>query len=110
ASSPAVGEDSAAAKEAPIEYGVGIRLRGIFIPKGEVQLFVERAGDKGSSTFGYGIDVTRRRGNVELQLGIEFEGINPGQGVWIESGKDVANGDAADVILDRSDQPKPLGW
>jgi len=30
--------------------------------------------------------------------------------VWIESGKDVANGDAADVILDRSIQQKPLGW
>jgi hypothetical protein len=106
----ATDDDAGAAKEKPVEYGVGLRLRGVFIPKSEVGLFVERAGDKGSSTLGYGIDITRRRGNVELQLGIEFEGLNPGKGVWIESGKDVAQGDAADVILDRSDQPKPLGW
>jgi hypothetical protein len=102
--------DAAAPKEAPVEYGVGLRLRGVFLPKAEIELFVERAGDNGSKALGLGIELTRRRGNVELQLGIEFEGFNPGEGVWIESGKDVANGDPVDVVLARGDQPKPLGW
>ena len=109
AGSPAATE-SDAPKETPVEYGVGVRVRGVFVPKAEIELFVERAGDNGSRTLGLGLDFTRRRGNVELQLGIEFEGIDPGEGVWIESGKNVANGDPADVVLARKDQPEKLGW
>jgi hypothetical protein len=103
---------SAGAKdtEPPVEYGVGLRLRGLFIPKGEIELFVERAGDNGSKTFGYGLEITRRRGDVELQLGVEFDPINPGKGVWIDDGDDVSRGDVVDVVLDRDDQPKPFGW
>jgi hypothetical protein len=93
-----------------VEYGVGIRVRGIFIPKAELELFVERAGNNGSKTLGLGLEFTRRRGNLELQLGIEFEGFNPGSGVWIESGKNVASGDPADVVPPRGNQPEPLGW
>jgi hypothetical protein len=110
AGSPATTTDPEAPKETAVEYGIGVRVRGVFIPKGEIELFVERAGDNGSKTLGLGLDFTRRRGNVELQLGIEFEGFNPGQGVWIESGNDVANGDPADVVLSRDDTQKKLGW
>ncbi|MEO8702093.1 MAG: hypothetical protein ABI867_18765 [Kofleriaceae bacterium] len=110
APAPGASDDPNAPKENPVEYGVGVRLRGVFIPKGEVELFVERAGDNGSSSLGLGLEFTRRRGNVELQLGIEYEGFNPGEGVWIESGKNVATGDSADVVLKRDDQEKKLGW
>ena len=96
--------------DSPVQYGVGLRFRGVFVPKGEVELFVARAGDNSSKTLGLGLEFTRRRGNTELQIGVEFEGFNPGQGVWIEKNNDVANGDAADVVLARGDQPKPLGW
>ena len=89
---------AAAADKTPIEYGVGLRLRNVRIPKGEIELFLERAGDSGSSTTGLGLDLIRRRGNVELQLGFEFEKIKAGQTTWIESGKDVAAGDAADWV------------
>ena len=85
-------EPAPAPAEKPVEYGVGLRIRGVFLPKAEVELFVERAGDNGSKTLGLGIELTRRRGNVELQLGIEFERFKPGEGVWIESGKNVAVG------------------
>jgi hypothetical protein len=97
--------------EPPVEYGVGLRIRGVFLPKSEVELFVERAGDNGSKTLGFGIELSRRRGNVELQLGIELEGFNPGRGVWIERGKNVALGDPADVVLGRDDvKENKLGW
>jgi hypothetical protein len=92
---PAVAAD---ATTTPVEYGVGIRLRNVRIPKGEIELFLERAGDSGSSTTGLGVDLIRRRGNVELQLGFEYERIKAGEGTWIESGKDVAAGDAADWV------------
>jgi hypothetical protein len=93
--------------EKPVEYGVGIRLRRVHLPKGEVELFVERAGDSGSATTGLGLDLIRRRGNVELQLGFEYEKFEAGKGVWIESGKNVANGDVADFIPSNQNT---LGW
>ena len=92
------------------EYGIGFRVRNVRIPKAELELFVERAGDTGASNVGLGVDLTRRRGNLELQLGVEFERITPGEGVWIEGGKDVASGDEADYVLDPKDSGKKLGW
>ncbi len=101
---------TAAAGEKPVEYGVGIRLRNVRLPKGEIELFVDRAGDDGSSSLGLGVDFIRRRGNVELQLGFEFERFNPGRGIWIESGANVAAGDVADYVLPKANQESPLGW
>lgn len=93
-----------------VEWGFGIRVRGVFIPKAEIELFVDRAGDNGSRTLGLGLEFARRRGNTELQIGIEFEGFNPGSGVWIEKDKPTTAGSPADVVLARDDQPKKLGW
>jgi len=98
--------------EKPVEYGVGIRIRNVRIPKGEIELFVDRAGDSGASNLGLGVDLTRRRGNTELQLGFEFEHVQPGSGVWIESGKNVALGDEADFVVDpkNATNGESLGW
>jgi hypothetical protein len=107
-SAPAGGDATAAAAEKPVEYGVGIRLRDVILPKGEIELFgVARAGDSGSQNVGFGVDLIRRRGNVELQLGFEYEKIGAPKGVWIEGGNDVSRGDPADFIP--NDQTS-LGW
>jgi hypothetical protein len=94
--------------EVPVEYGVGIRLRDVMIPKGELELFLGRAAG-GSNNIGIGIDLTRRRGNVELQLGFEYEHISPGEGVWIEKDKNVPTDDA-DYLLGPNHAPESLGW
>ena len=107
---PAEPSVAAAAGEQPIEYGVGLRLRNVRIPKGEIELFVDRAGNTGSSSVGFGIDLTRRRGNVELQLGFETEAIKGGEGIWIESGKNIATGDVADYVLPAKNQESQLRW
>jgi hypothetical protein len=92
-----------------VEYGVGVRLRNVRIPKGELELFVERAPG-GTSNVGFGVDLTRRRGNAEIQLGFEYEHITPAEGAWIESGKNVATGDEADYILSPEQADSSLGW
>lgn len=92
-----------------ISYGVALRLRSVFAPAGMVELFVERAAG-GVSNFGYGIEFIRRRGDVEIQFGIEHEKITPAAGVWIAKGDNVAAGDEADYILDPDDAPDALGW
>ena len=95
--------------EAPVEYGVGIRLRSVWVPKAILELFVERAAD-GAQNFGFGVDLTRRRGATELQLGLEYERINVGQGVWINKGDNVAAGDEADFVLSPKESGNQLSW
>ncbi len=95
-------------KEAPIEYGVGIRLRSVYVPKSVLELFVDRAAD-GAHNYGYGVDITRRRGDVELVLGIEYEHVNVGEGVWINKG-DVVPQDSVDYILSPQSSGNNFGW
>jgi hypothetical protein len=107
---PAV-EGAPAPAETPVEYGVGVRLRNVRIPKAELELFVDRAAG-GASNFGFGAELIRRRGTIELQLGFEYEKVQPGEGVWIKSGDDVAAGDEADFMLapDHAPNGESLGW
>jgi hypothetical protein len=93
----------------PVEYGVDLRIRQVFVPKGLLELFVEQAAG-GASNTGIGVDLIRRRGNVELQLGFEFENIEVGEGVWINKGDNVAGGDEADYILGAERAGTKLGW
>jgi len=106
----AVGTGAASGGE--IEYGVGVRLRSVWLPKSVLQLFVTRAA-AGAHNYGVGVDLSRRHGTTELQLGFEFEHINVGQGVWINKGDNVAMGDEADYVLgpDRSTgSGNQFGW
>jgi len=99
-----------------VEYGVGVRLRSVWVPKPILELFVTRAAG-GAQNYGIGVDLSRRRGTTELQLGFEFEHINVGQGVWINKGDNVAmgpnGGDEADYVLGpdkTSGSGKQFGW
>ena len=85
-------------KDNEVDFGVGVRLRSVWVPKSILELFVTRAAG-GAHNYGVGVDLTRRRGTTELQLGFEYEHINIGQGVYINKGDDVAAGDEADYVL-----------
>jgi hypothetical protein len=98
-------------EEKPLEYGADIRLRDVVVPQGLLELFVDRASG-GTSALGIGLDIVRRRGNLELQLGFEYEHTQPPEGVWIDKGANVAGGDEADYMCgpDSSPKCKELGW
>jgi hypothetical protein len=93
----------------PVEYGVGVRARSVWVPKAVLELFVDRAAG-GAQNFGLGVDLTRRRGTTELQLGFEWERVNVGQGVWINRGENVAAGDEADFVLGPKASGHQLSW
>lgn len=95
--------------ETPVEYGIGVRARSVWVPKAVLELFIERAAG-GAQNYGYGVDLTRRRGTTELQLGFEYEHINVGQGVWINKGDDVSAGDEADYVLGPKASGHQLSW
>jgi hypothetical protein len=87
------------------EYGVGLRLRGVFVPKGMLELFVEEAS---SGVFhpGFGLELTRRKGEFELVLGFEYENVSPEDGFWLEKGDDpVVPGQSPDFV-----DFEGLGW
>lgn len=91
-----------------VEYGVGLRLRSVWVPKAVLELFIQRA--EGAQNFGYGVDLTRRRGTSELQLGFEYERVNVGEGVWINKNDNVATGDEADYVLSPKHSGHQLAW
>jgi hypothetical protein len=92
-----------------VEYGVDLRIRQVFVPKGLLELFVDRAAG-GASNTGFGVDLLRRRGNLELQLGFEYEKLEVKEGVWIASGDNVAAGDEADYLLSPERSGETLSW
>ncbi|MBA3461004.1 MAG: hypothetical protein H0T46_13625 [Deltaproteobacteria bacterium] len=108
---PTTGMPTVASEENPVEYGVGLRLRNVRVPVSVLELFVERSAG-GASNVGFGVELIRRRGTVELQLGFEFEHLEVGEGVWINKGENVGAGDEADYILAPEHAPNEsaLGW
>jgi hypothetical protein len=92
-----------------VEYGVGLRLRSVHVPQSVLELFIDRAAG-GASNTGFGVELIRRRGTVELQLGFEFEHLTVGEGVWINKGDNVGAGDEADYVLSPDHAPSSLGW
>jgi hypothetical protein len=107
----AAGMPGTTGDETPVEYGIDIRLRSVHVPQSVIELFVDRAAG-GASNTGLGFDLVRRRGNVELQLGFEFEHLTVGEGVWINKGDNVGAGDEADFVLspDHARDNEKLGW
>lgn len=108
---PAAAPQPGAGDEKKVEFGVALRLRSVHVPQSILELFIERSAG-GASNTGIGVELTRRRGTVELQLGLEFEHLTVGEGVWINKGDNVAAGDEADYVLNPDHAPggSKLGW
>ncbi len=81
------GEDLLAEKTM---VGVGLRIRNVRVPKGLIELFVEEAGQSsGSSEIGFGLEVARRKGDFEVQFGLEYDKIYMKDGFWVDKGDTV---------------------
>jgi hypothetical protein len=106
---PTASPDSLTTAEDKVEFGVDIRLRSVYVPKALLELFVDRSAD-GAHNYGWGFDLVRRRGTVELQLGFEYEHVNVGEGVWINKGDNVAAGDEADWVQSPDHSGNNFGW
>lgn len=89
-------------------YGVGLRLRNVRIPTAVLELFLERAAG-GASNVGYGLELVRRRGTFEVQLGLEFEHLTVTRGYWLDKGKSIP-ADEVDFVQDGAVRDKPFGW
>jgi hypothetical protein len=70
------------------EFGIAARIRNVRVPESLIQLFVDDAPDAVSQA-GFGLELARRKGNFELQLGLEYDRIHMQDGVWIEKDKPI---------------------
>jgi hypothetical protein len=68
-----------------VYYGVGLRLRYVFVPKALIELFIGEASS-GVAQPGFGLEFVRRKGNFSMHIGIEHESISPDNGWWLEKG------------------------
>lgn len=94
------GNPTAAAPAAPtVQWGLGVRARNVRLPQFVAELFVDRAPGSGSN-FGLGLELVRRRGDVELQLGFEYEQLSMTKGIWIEKGKPIPENEVDFVEFD----------
>lgn len=99
----------------PIEYGIGLRARQLHVDERLLELFMERVPGPAKG-YGVGIELARRRGDLELQLSGEVDYLEPAEGVYIDKGADVADpptggGDEADFVLaPEHNGNKRLAW
>jgi hypothetical protein len=73
--------------------GAGFRVRNVRVPRGLIELFVERA-EGGSSEWGVGLEVIRRKGTFEVQFGLEWDNIFIKPGYWIDKGEMIPQHEA----------------
>lgn len=102
-SSPTPTSTAAAATPEKSNIGVGVRLRNVWVPQGLIEVFVQRAPG-GASNVGFGLEVARRKGQFEVQLGLEYEKISIDKGIWIENGDTIPADEPDYVEFDK------FGW
>jgi hypothetical protein len=78
-------------------WGVGARLRWVFLPKALIEVFVDHG--TGMSSVGYGAEVITRKGDFDIVFGFEYEDIAPEAGLYLEKG-DMPNSmtDGPDLV------------
>jgi hypothetical protein len=98
---PAAGEPEAPppAPKEKIIYGAAVKVRGIFIPKGEIELFLQRA-ESGVVQPGFGVDFVRRHGDFEITAGIGYDKLAPDDGIYWERGAELPANPPDDVVFD----------
>jgi hypothetical protein len=99
APSPTISDDSdmqpslepgVVAEKEEARFGAGVRIRSVHIPKALLEIFVAKAAT-GVSGVGVGVELYRRKGNFELQVGFEYEGLNGDSGYWVDSGETLTS-------------------
>ncbi len=80
--------------------GVGLRLRNVRVPEGMLEWFVEDVPG-GVSEIGFGAELLRRKGDFEVQFGLEYEKLTVKSGYWLEKDKSIpADAGAVDYVRD----------
>jgi len=101
AAEPTPGEDGSAPADADSSslvrnpnkrrWGVGARLRYVFVPQGVLNLFLDHSTSMNS--VGFGAEVVGRKGDFDIVFGLEYDGASPSDGLYQDKGDDAGNCD-----------------
>ena len=82
---PAFGQPAPLPTDAPpeVQYGIGLRVRGLFVPRRAFERFVEVA-PSGVAQPAVALEGIRRRGRFELLLAVGVGGLSPEDGIWLD--------------------------
>jgi hypothetical protein len=83
--------------------GVGLRIRQMIVPKSLIELFVEHAEGSSSQT-GFGFELARRKGDFEVQFGLEWDNIYIKPGLWVDKGNTIPQDEPDFVEFDGPDE------
>jgi hypothetical protein len=84
---PAEGESEGVVKKSnKRKWGVGARLRYVFLPKAMLNLFLEHSTSM--SSVGFGAEVVGRKGDSDIVFGLEYDGASPEDGLYQDKGDD----------------------
>jgi hypothetical protein len=84
---PAEGEAGAVVKQTnKRKWGVGARLRYVFVPQAMLNLFLQHSTSMNS--VGFGAEVVGRKGDSDIVFGLEYDGASPENGLYQDKGDD----------------------
>ncbi len=80
-----------------VKHGIGIRLRYVFVPQGLIEIFMEEAAG-GMTNPGFGLEYVRRKKDVEITIGFEYDKLSGTEGFYIENGGSTQKAGTVDFI------------
>jgi hypothetical protein len=72
--------------ETPRQWGLGARLRYVFMPRSVLELFLDKATSMNS--FGIGVEAITRKGNFDIVFGLEYDSLDTEPGYYQDKGDD----------------------
>ncbi len=80
--------EAESARPKDLFYAVGLRGRWVSVPKFLLGLFTQN--NVPLSSYAFGVELTRRKGDLDLLLGISFQNMSPPDGNWLGKNKEAA--------------------
>jgi len=73
-------------------YGLGVRARGVSVPGFMLDLFFDHHTG-GITSAGFGLELIRRKNNLDITLSTQYATYNGSNGVWLDAGSQPATAD-----------------
>ena len=88
AAPPDLGEEQPIQRPADLSYGVAARLRWVTVPAFLLNIFTKK--NVPLSSWGTGVEVFRRKGDLDIVLSFNYQNMSPSDGNWLGSNNDPA--------------------
>ncbi len=66
------------------KIGLGVRVRDVFMPQAVLNLFLDHSTSM--NQYGIGAEVVRRKGDFDIVFGLEYDSVQPANGLYLKSG------------------------